>query len=96
MKSNVDRLIKGAEDSAKKAVEAINQKPDLTILVSCIGRRLLLKQLVEEEVEAVEEVLGINSKITGFYSFGEIAPFGESSPCELHNQTMTVTTLSEC
>lgn len=96
MKSNADRLIKGAEDSAKTAIKSCPQQPELAILVSCVGRRLLLKQLVEEEIEAVEEVLGKYPKMTGFYSFGEIAPFGDSSPCELHNQTMTVTTLSEC
>ncbi|MUU79632.1 FIST signal transduction protein [Winogradskyella endarachnes] len=96
MNSNADRLIKGAENSAKSAINTITQQPELAILVSCVGRRLLLKQLVEEEVEAVEEVLGKHPKITGFYSFGEIAPSGNSSPCELHNQTMTVTTLSEC
>lgn len=96
MQSNVDRLINGAEDSAKNAVKGLKQKPELAILISCVGRRLVLKQLVEEEVEAVEDVLGKYPKITGFYSFGEIAPYGESSPCELHNQTMTITTLSEC
>jgi hypothetical protein len=55
-----------------------------------------LKQLVEEEVEVVRVVLGDKPKITGFYSYGEIAPFCEFSPCELHNQTMAITTLSEC
>ena len=96
MKSNVDRLIKGAGDSAVKAISQTKHKPKLAILVSCIGRRLLLKQLVEEEIEAVGEVLGDDVKVTGFYSFGEIAPADQYSRCELHNQTMTITTLSEC
>lgn len=95
MKANVDRLIGGAEDSAVKAMEAANQQAELAILISCVGRRLVLKQLVEEEVEVVRETLGEKPKITGFYSYGEIAPFGKFSPCELHNQTMTITTLSE-
>ena len=95
MKANVDRLINGAEDSAKKALEVTKQDTKLAILISCIGRRLVLKQLIEEEVEVVRDVIGNDSKITGFYSYGEIAPFGLFSPCELHNQTMTITTLSE-
>ncbi|WP_179376601.1 FIST signal transduction protein [Winogradskyella wichelsiae] len=95
MKANVDRLIGGAEDSAKKALEVTKQDTKLAILISCIGRRLVLKQLIEEEVEVVRDVIGKDSKITGFYSYGEIAPFGLYSPCELHNQTMTITTLSE-
>ena len=96
MKANVDRLIGGAEDSAKKAFRATKENAELAILISCVGRRLVLKQLVEEEVEVVQEIVGEQPKITGFYSYGEIAPFGEFSPCELHNQTMTITTLSEC
>lgn len=95
MKANVNRLIGGAEDSAVNAMEAANQQAELAILISCVGRRLVLKQLVEEEVEVVRETIGVKPKITGFYSYGEIAPFGKYSPCELHNQTMTITTLSE-
>jgi hypothetical protein len=96
MKANIDRLIDGAEDSAKDAFNITKNKTELAILISWVGRRFVLKQLVEEEVEAVEDIIGNNPKITGFYSYGEIAPFGVFSPCELHNQTMTVTTLSEC
>ena len=54
-----------------------------------------MKQRVEEEVEAVSEVLGDKTAITGFYSYGELAPFEAGRDCELHNQTMTVTVLSE-
>jgi hypothetical protein len=96
MKANVDRLIGGAEDSAKKAFGGTKQSAELAILISCVGRRLVLKQLVEEEVEVVHDIIGQNPKITGFYSYGEIAPFGVFSPCELHNQTMSITILSEC
>jgi hypothetical protein len=60
-----------------------------------VGRKLVLKQLVEEEVEAVQEVIGEQACITGFYSYGEIAPFLQNTTCELHNQTMTITTFSE-
>jgi hypothetical protein len=95
MKANIDRLIDGAEDSAKNACKISKDNTELAILISCVGRRLVLKQLAEEEVEAVKQVIGNKPKITGFYSYGEIAPFGEFSPCELHNQTMTITTLSE-
>jgi hypothetical protein len=96
MKANIDRLIVGAEDSAVSANKHLKETSELAILISCVGRRLVLKQLVEEEVEVVRDVIGDEPCITGFYSYGEIAPFGEFSPCELHNQTMTITTLSEC
>ena len=92
MKANVDRLIDGAEEAAKVAKIEGNS---LAILISCVGRRLVLKQLVEEEVESVQEVLGKDCLLTGFYSYGEIAPFTKGANCELHNQTMTITTFRE-
>jgi hypothetical protein len=72
-----------------------SKEPDLAILVSCVGRKLVLKQRIEEEVESVREVLGKNTVLTGFYSYGEICPYGAITGCELHNQTMTITTFSE-
>ena len=68
---------------------------ELAILISCVGRKLVLKQRVEEEVEAVRDVLGPGAALAGFYSYGEISPFTPAAKCELHNQTMTITTLSE-
>ncbi|MCB0739151.1 MAG: FIST C-terminal domain-containing protein [Bacteroidetes bacterium] len=95
MKANADRLINGAEEAAETSMEGAKSNAQLAILVSCVGRKLVLKQLVEEEVEVVSDVLG-KPTITGFYSYGELAPFGFiNRQCELHNQTMTITTLSE-
>ena len=68
---------------------------ELAILISCVGRKLVLKQRIEEEVEGVRDVLGPRPMLTGFYSYGEISPFSASAKCELHNQTMTITTVGE-
>ncbi|MCM4154661.1 FIST N-terminal domain-containing protein [Gramella sp. AN32] len=96
MKANIDRLILGAQHSAHDVAKTMDSKnSELAILISCVGRRLVLKQLIEEEIEVVRETLGPKPVITGFYSYGEIAPFKEFSACELHNQTMTITNLSE-
>ncbi len=94
MKANVDKLIDGAEEAAKLS-KTQNESSELNILISCVGRRMVLKQIVEEEIEAVSDVLGSNGTYTGFYSYGEIAPFFKFESCELHNQTMTITALSE-
>lgn len=94
MKANNDRLINGAEEAALAAKNGNKVSPELAILVSCVGRKLVLKQIVEEEVECVSEVLN-SPVITGFYSYGEIAPFNQNAQCELHNQTMTITTFRE-
>ena len=95
MKANVDRIIVGAEQSAMISKDSDHGPPQLAFLISCVGRRLVMKQLVEEEVEAVNEVFENKIFTTGFYSYGEIAPFDKFSPCSLHNQTMTITTLAE-
>lgn len=96
MKSNVDRLIDGAMGAARASVGApFSGDPDLAILISCVGRKLILGQRVEEEVEGVREILGARTALAGFYSYGEISPFTPKADCELHNQTMTVTTFTE-
>ena len=96
MKANFDRLIDGAAGAARTSYEAVgSSSPDLAILISCVGRKLVLKQRVEEEVESVRDVLGARTVLTGFYSYGEISPFTPGAKCELHNQTMTITTLTE-
>ncbi len=94
MKANFDRLIDGAGQAGELARWKDDETPDFTLLVSCVGRKLVLKQMVEEEIEAVMDVLR-SPTVTGFYSYGELAPFMEGMACELHNQTMTVTTIRE-
>jgi hypothetical protein len=96
MKANFDRLIDGATGAARTSYKAIGStSPDLALLISCVGRKLVLKQRIEEEVESVRDVLGARPALAGFYSYGEISPFTPGARCELHNQTMTITTLSE-
>ncbi|MCU0918081.1 MAG: FIST C-terminal domain-containing protein [Planctomycetes bacterium] len=96
MKANVERLVDGAADSARQSRVAGSSTPDLAMLISCVGRKLVLKQRVDEEVESVRDTLGQGTALTGFYSYGEICPVGpaQKQP-ELHNQTMTITTFSE-
>ena len=96
MKANFDRLIDGAKGAAKTSAQPLSTaNAQLAVLISCVGRKLILKQRVEEEVEAVHEVLGKKVAYTGFYSYGEISPFTPNAQCELHNQTMTITTFAE-
>lgn len=96
MKANTDRLVDGAAGAATHGRQRLGDtQADLAILISCVGRKLVLKQRVEEEVEAVRDALGAQAVLAGFYSYGEICPSGAFTQCELHNQTMTITTLSE-
>lgn len=95
MKANFDRLVDGAGGAAQAAAAGLEGAPvDFALLISCVGRKLVLKQRVEDEVERVAERLP-SAALAGFYSYGELCPRGELRGCELHNQTMTVTTLAE-
>jgi len=96
MKANFDRLIDAASLAAKTSLTTLQEmSPKVAILISCVGRKLILGSRIDEEVEAVREILGQGTLITGFYSYGEISPVNESTKCELHNQTMTITCFEE-
>ena len=96
MKANVERLVDGSADAAGVATLGIQDSSvEFALLISCVGRRLVLKQRVEEEVEAAQEIVGPQAVLAGFYSYGEIAPFIKDAKCELHNQTMTITVFRE-
>jgi hypothetical protein len=95
MKANFEKLVDGAELASENSKEILDAEADLAILVSCVGRKLVMGQRIEDELEAVRAVLGDGATIAGFYSYGELAPFTKFKPCLLHNQTMTVTLLSE-
>ncbi|UAY53343.1 FIST signal transduction protein [Ferruginibacter albus] len=94
MTANFDRLIEGASNAAQKTMDGNKKKPDLALLISCVGRKIVLNQRIEEEVEVVRNIYGNETAITGFYSYGEICPSLDEK-CDLHNQTMTITTLTE-
>jgi hypothetical protein len=95
MRGDLDRLAAGAAEAAKQAVASIDERDGVAILVSCIGRRILMGQRTVEEVEAAGDELNAGMPRLGFYSYGEISPHGGSGVCQLHNQTMTVTVISE-
>ena len=95
MMTNVDNIANASELAARQALEKRKSKPELALLVSCIGRKLVLDQRVEEEIEEVVSIIGKDTKVCGFYSYGEIAPFNLEINCQLHNQTMTITLISE-
>jgi hypothetical protein len=98
MRGNFAHLAAGAADAARQANDGtgtIGENRGVAVLVSCIGRRLLMGQHITEEVEAAGAVLGDHIARLGFYSYGEIAPHSLSGFCDLHNQTMTVTTITE-
>lgn len=93
--ASVFGIVDGAREAAERAMAKRTKKPEAALLISCVGRKALMDQQVEEEIEQVQLVLGNTTAIAGFYSYGEMAPFSYSKSCELHNQTMTLTLISE-
>jgi hypothetical protein len=97
MHASTDALVQGAQTAAEAAVVSLAGKPDhaLALLISCVGRKLVMGERVDEEIESVATILGDGTVLTGFYSYGEIGPDSGKNDCRLHNQTMTITCITE-
>ncbi len=96
MHASTDALVDGAEVAAQAAKAMLQGSGDgLALLVSCVGRKLVMGGRVDEEVEAVGAFFGKGATLAGFYSYGEISPFSPAVECKLHNQTMTITYIGE-
>jgi len=99
MKVNFDNLIDAATFAAVNVVTQFHAfeaaKPKFALLISCVGRKLILGKRIEEEVEAIKEIFGPETLLSGFYSYGEISPLHSAAQSQLHNQTMTITTFNE-
>jgi hypothetical protein len=95
MKANFERLAEAASNAAKNTLIDNNEFPVFSLLISCVGRKLILGDKTVEEVKAVNDLYNHKTAIAGFYSYGEISPFNEETECQLHNQTMTITSFFE-
>jgi hypothetical protein len=95
MHANFDRLVDGACAAGRASQQMLGVPAELAILISCVGRKQLLKQRVEEEVEGVLDALDPRTHTMGFYAYGELSPLAQGEPCMLQNQTMSVTLFSE-
>jgi hypothetical protein len=95
MKANFSHLVTGAENAAMFAGKNLDKNEAcLAIAISCVGRRLVLGEAIEDETEAIKNILPQGTLVSGFYSYGELSPHGEYG-CDLHNQTMTLTVFQE-
>lgn len=95
MKANKEKLIEGAAIATQNSYACMNNKVDLALIISCFGRRYILHNRIDEELDAIKSVMENDIPISGFYSYGEIGPQKENTYSEMHNQTLTVMLLSE-
>jgi hypothetical protein len=96
MRANINHLVDGAENAAKMTASMHpDQKAELAVLISCIGRKLVLKQRTEEEIDVIRNVFGNDCTMTGFYTYGEYTQTEKNHVCTYENQTMTIAALAE-
>jgi hypothetical protein len=95
MKANFEKITDAASEAAFQTISGRNDKPGFALLISCVGRKLILGPQIDEEVKAVNNTFNSETILAGFYSYGEISPFNEGGNCQLHNQTMTITSFYE-
>ncbi|MES2501977.1 MAG: FIST N-terminal domain-containing protein [Pseudomonadota bacterium] len=97
--TNHDRLVDGAGAAANLVMDGLSanktNQTGLAICVSCVGRKGVMAELVGDEIKLVQQILGPQTSLTGFYSYGELAPRPNTTDSVLHNQTMTIGYLSE-
>ncbi len=95
MKANFNKITDAASEAANQTISTRNDKPGFSLLISCVGRKLILGSQIDQEVKAVSGTFNDETILAGFYSYGEISPFNEGGSCQLHNQTMTITSFYE-
>ncbi len=95
MKANFTKLTYAAAEAAELSLPDKKRYPDFSLLISCVGRKLILGSKTVEEVKSVAKTFNNNTIMAGFYSYGEISPFQDGGSCKLHNQTMTITSFYE-
>ena len=95
MKANFHKLIDASYTAAKATIKELNDNPQLVMAVSCVGREIVLDNRIDEEIEIMKDLYGKDAFLFGFYSYGEISPVVAHKPCELHNQTISITAIIE-
>ncbi len=88
-------LINGARLAAEQAKTSLGDvRPKLTMVFSCVGRKLVLGRRVSEEIDVVQKTIGSDVPLIGFYTYGEIGPIDKdrNSLCEakFHNETLVI------
>jgi hypothetical protein len=102
LRMSVDGLLHGAELAAKSArIDDADTEPHLAVAFSGVGRRMSLGERADEEPETVRAAIGNAASLVGCWTYGELGPdldmafTGAPVRHDVHNQTMTITTLRE-
>ena len=93
-------IINGAREAADQAKKSLaGATPQAIVMFSCVGRKLVLGRRIQEEVDAVREIIGLDVPLIGFYTYGEIGPIDktkkELSSVKFHNETVVLWVLGK-
>jgi len=100
MLGDFDKAIQAAEEAAEGALTQLKgAKPKVIFVFDCMARCKLLGPRIGEEIVAIQNVLGKEVPLIGFYTYGEQAPLGGVVGPEcfsvFHNETMALMVLGE-
>jgi len=100
MLGDPEKAIQAAKEAAEGAVAQLKGvKPKVVFVFNCMARYKLLGPRIGEEITAIQNVLGKEVPLIGFYTYGEQAPLGGvlGPGCRsvFHNETMTLMVLGE-
>ncbi|MDO8593253.1 MAG: FIST N-terminal domain-containing protein [bacterium] len=104
--AEVNLMIGSKEEAvaaAKKAATIAKEQlkgaaPAAILMFNCIARCKLFGRYADDEIKAIKSVLGEKVPLIGFYTYGEIAPFGisgEYRKAYFHNETAVVIAIGE-
>jgi hypothetical protein len=104
MVGSSEESIAAAKVSAQQMMNGLDgKKPEAVFMFNCIARKKLygVKAKHEEEIEAVQSIVGKDTPLIGFYTYGEQAPLGGEikniKQCDpkFHNETMVLFGIAE-
>lgn len=101
MRADIEGMVSASEEIVEETWGKISKKDQndnsiLSLLVSCSGRKAVLKTEVEDEFfNANKNIKNKNSAQVGLYSYGEYNRVNEEKGVEFLNQTMTVVCIYE-
>jgi len=96
MSGDEDSAIEAAKAAAREAMIKAGEPEDIAacIIFDCISRKQLLGKDAGKEIEAIQSIVGKETPLIGFYTYGEQAPTS-GAPAGFHNQTVVIYIISK-
>ena len=93
-----EKAIAAAKWAAERAKEQLgNVTPRFILMFNCMARNKLLGVRCHEENDAVNSIIGMDTPMGGFYTYGEQGPLlgKKGTPAYFHNETMTLVVIGD-